>query len=60
MYVNSDIPKVIISATSENNNNLNIEDHHLIKIHQIFCLNKLSSREICGILILANNNHATS
>ena len=47
MYVNSDIAKVTISATSENNNNLNIQDHHLKKIHQIFCLNKLSSREIC-------------
>ena len=60
MYVNSDIAKVTISATSENNNNLNIQDHHLKKIHQIFCLNKPSSREICWVLILANNNHATS
>ena len=30
--------KTTISATSENINNLNILDHHLIEIYQIFCL----------------------
>ena len=38
--VNSDIIK-----------NLIFEGHHLIKNHQIYCLNKLNSREIYNILI---------
>ena len=38
-------------ANSENIKNLVFQSHHLIKNHQIYCLNKLSSKEICSILI---------
>ena len=38
-------------ANSENIKNLVFEGHHLIKNHQIYCLNKLSSKEIYSILI---------
>ena len=31
--------------------NLIFEGHHLIKNHQIYCLNKLNSKEIYNILI---------
>ena len=38
-------------ANSENIKNLVFEGHHLIKNHQIYCLNKLSSKDIYSILI---------
>ena len=38
-------------ASSENIKNLVFEGHHLIKNHQIYCLNKFSSKEIYSILI---------
>ena len=38
-------------ANSENIKNLVFEGHHLIKNHQIYCLNKLSSKEIYSLLI---------
>ena len=38
-------------VNSENIKNLVFEGHHLIKNHQIYCLNKLSSKEIYNILI---------
>ena len=34
--------------------NLAIQDHQLIKKHQILCLNKLDSKELCNIPLLAN------
>ena len=34
--------------------NLAIQDHHLIKKHQIFCLNELNSKELYNIHLLAN------
>ena len=40
---------------SNNSINLAIQDHHLIKKHQILCLNKLNSKELYNIQILANS-----
>ena len=38
-------------VNSETIKNLIFEGHHLIKNHQIYCLNKLNSKEIYNILI---------
>ena len=38
-------------VNSEIIKNLIFEGHHLIKNHQIYCLNKLNSKEIYNILI---------
>ena len=43
--------KDAVIANSENIKNLVFESHHLIKNHQIYCLNKLSSKDIHSILI---------
>ena len=40
--------------------NLAIQDHQLIKKHQILCLNKLDSKELCNIQLLANFLKPTS
>ena len=40
--------------------NFVIHDHHLIKKHQILCLNKLDSKELCNIQLLANFLKPTS
>ena len=40
--------------------NLAIQDHHLIKKHQISCLNKLDSKEFYNIQLLANFLKPTS
>ena len=40
--------------------NLAIHDHHLIKKHQMLCLNKLDSKELCNIQLLANFLKPTS
>ena len=45
---------------SENSINLAIQDHHLIKKHQILCLNKLDSKELYNIQPLANFLKTTS
>lgn len=47
--------KVSISTTSENISNLLIEDHYLIKNHQMFCLSKRTTKENYLNLILTNN-----
>ena len=39
---------------------LSIYDHHLIKINQIFSLNKLSSRKSYDIKIIKNSENSTS
>ena len=36
---------------------LSIYDHHLIKNNQIFCLNKLSSRELYNMKIIKSNGN---
>ena len=43
-----------IFIDSGNSINLAIRDHHLIKKHQILCLNKLDSKELYNIQLLAN------
>ena len=45
---------------SENSINLAIQDHHLIKKDQIICLNKLDSKELYSIQLLANYLKPTS
>ena len=45
----------ILRNYTESINNLVIEDHHLIKKHQILSLNKLNSATLYAILIDANN-----
>ena len=40
--------------------NLAIQDHHLIKKHQILCLNKLDSKELYNIQLLPNILKPTS
>ena len=45
---------------SANSINLAIHDHHLIKKYQILCLNKLDSKELCNIQLLANFLKPTS
>ena len=40
--------------------NIAIQDHHLIKKHQIFCLNELGSKELYDIELLANFLRPTS
>ena len=45
---------------TESINNLVIQDHHLIKKHQILSLNKLNSAALYKILIDANNVKPTS
>ena len=47
-------------ANSENIENLVFEGHHLIKNHQIYCLNKLSSKEIYSILIESTDSKPSS
>ena len=47
--------KISISPTSENINNLVIQDNYLIKKHQMFCLSKPTNIGNCLNLILANN-----
>ena len=38
-------------ANSENIENLVFQGHHLIKNHQIYCLNKLSSKEVYNLIL---------
>ena len=52
--------KEILRNFIESINNLIIQDHHLIKKHQIFSLNKLNSTTLYEILIDANNIKPTS
>lgn len=47
--------KVSIPPTSENINNLVIQDNYLIKKHQMFCLSKPTNTGNCLNLIVANN-----
>ena len=49
-----------IFIDSGNSINLAIQDHHLIKKHQILCLNKLDSKELYNIQLLANFLKPTS
>ena len=49
-----------IFIDSGNSINLAIQDHHLIKKHQILCLNKLNSKELYNIQLLANSLKPTS
>ena len=49
-----------IFIDSGNSINLAIQDHHLIKKHQILCLNKLDSKELYNIQLLANSLKPTS
>ena len=43
-------------ANSENIKNLVYQDDHLMKSHQIYCLNKLNSKEIYSILIESDDS----
>ena len=43
-------------ANLENIKNLVLMGHHLMKNYQIYCLNKLSSKEIYSILISQKQN----
>ena len=52
--------KEVLRNYTESINNLVIQDHHLIKRHQIFSLNKLSSATLYEILIDANKIKPTS
>ena len=52
--------KEILRNYTESINNLVIQDHHLIKKHQILSLNKLNSATLYEILIDANNIKPTS
>ena len=47
-------------ADLENIKNLVIEGHHLMKNHQIYCLNKLSSKEISSIPIESSDPKPSS
>ena len=49
-----------IFIDSGNSINLTIQDHHLIKKHKILCLNKLDSKELYNIQLLANFLKPTS
>ena len=49
-----------IFIDSGNSINLAIQDHHLIKKHQILCLNKLDSKELYNVQLLANFLKPTS
>ena len=49
-----------IFIDSGNSINLTIQDHHLIKKHQILFLNKLDSKELYYIQLLANSLKPTS
>ena len=49
-----------IFIDSGNSISLAIQDHHLIKKHQILCLNKLDSKELYNIQLLANSLKPTS
>ena len=49
-----------IFIDSENSISLAIQDHYLIKKHQILCLNKLDSKELYNIQLLANTLKPTS
>ena len=42
--------KDALTANLENIKNLVFEGHHLIRSHQIYCLNKLNRKEIYSIL----------
>ena len=52
--------KEILRNYTESINNLVIQDHHLIKKHQMLSLNKLNSATLYEILIDANNIKPTS
>ena len=52
--------KEILRNYTESINNLVIQDHHLIKEHQILSLNKLNSVTLYEILIDTNNIKPTS
>ena len=57
------IPKSWKDAFIENSEdieNLVFEGHHLIKNQQIYCLNKLSSKEIYSVLIESTNSKPSS
>ena len=57
------LPKLWIEQIfidSGNSINLAIQDHHLINKHQILCLNKLDSKELHNIQLLANSLKPTS
>ena len=43
-----------IFIDSGNSINLAIQEHHLVKKHQILCLNKLDSKELYNTQLLAN------
>ena len=49
-----------IFIDSANSINLSIKDNHLIEKHQIFCLNKLDSKEFYNIQLLINFLKPTS
>ena len=50
----------ILQNYTENMSNLVIQDHHVIKKHQIFSLNKLNSATLYEILIVADKIRPTS
>ena len=52
--------KDALIANSENIKNMVFESHHLIKNHQIYCLNKLSSKDIYSILIESSDAKPSS
>ena len=52
--------KDAFTTNSENIKNLVFKGYHLIKNHQIYCLNKLSSKEIYSILIKSTDSKPSS
>ena len=57
------IPKAstdALIANLENIKNLVFEGHHLIKNHQIYCLNKVSGKKICSIIIESTDSKPSS
>ena len=52
--------KDALIAKLENIKSLVFQGHHLIKNHQIYCLNKLNSKEIYSILIESGDSEPSS
>ena len=56
IHSNSKSWKDALIANLENIKNLVFQGHHLIKTYQIYCLNKLNSKEVYSILIESHDS----
>ena len=52
--------KETFSECGNNINDLIIEEHHLIKKHQIYCLEKLNSRELYNMQLILKEEKPTA